>query len=235
MACNDSCGMLGGWMERKPEPELMDLVEEAEAYAAADFADVNDAFVQRLTEVAGAARGARVLDLGCGPGDIAVRIARRRPDWRVVAVDASAAMLDLAVGLMRRLLPTSRVRFLRCDAKHTPLASGAFDVIACNSLLHHMPEPVALWREIGRLVRPGGAILLRDLHRPHSDAAARRIVEQHAEGASALLCEEFHRSLLAAFTVAEIEQQLNQSGLAGLSVQRTSDRHVDAWRASEIS
>ena len=57
-------------MPRQPEPEYMDLPEEAAAYAEADFADVNEAFVERLLEHVGAREEELALDLGTGPGDI---------------------------------------------------------------------------------------------------------------------------------------------------------------------
>jgi len=70
---------------RQAEPELMDLPEEAEAYARADFSAVNQAFVERVLELAGERVAAIVVDLGTGPGifDSACirekRIGRSRP------------------------------------------------------------------------------------------------------------------------------------------------------------
>ena len=81
---------------RRGEPEVMDDLAEAQAYAAADFADVNEAFVARLLELAGPPAKARAVDLGTGPGDIPIRLVRARPGWHVTAVDASLAMLNLA-------------------------------------------------------------------------------------------------------------------------------------------
>ena len=83
-------------MERQPEPEYMDLEVEAAAYAAADFAEVNAAFVERLLEVAGTIARAVAIDLGTGPGDIPLRVAARRSGWRILAMDASWAMLRRA-------------------------------------------------------------------------------------------------------------------------------------------
>ena len=66
-------------MQRVPEPEYMDLNHEAQAYAEADFTEVNAAFVERLMEVAGDVDQAWALDLGTGPADIPVRVARVKP------------------------------------------------------------------------------------------------------------------------------------------------------------
>jgi hypothetical protein len=64
-------------MERVLEPELMDDPEQTEAYAAADFAEENQGFVDRFAEYFPEFSSGRVLDVGCGPADIPVRFARR--------------------------------------------------------------------------------------------------------------------------------------------------------------
>ena len=64
-------------LRRQNEPELMDDKAEAEAYARADFAEVNDAFVDRLLELAGPRETAAAVDLGTGPADIPIPMAAR--------------------------------------------------------------------------------------------------------------------------------------------------------------
>lgn len=223
-------------LPRRPEPELMDLEHEALAYAAADFRDVNTRFVDRLLELVDAIETrpgvspVRGLDLGCGPGDIPVAVALRRPRWSIVAVDAADAMLRIA---RRRAGGVRNVRFVRDDAKTLTSLDGPFDVIFSNSLLHHLPDPMPFWRQVKRLLRPGGVCFLRDLARPAYEQRAAEIVREHAGNESPLLREEFHRSLLSAFTVDEVRQQLQAAGLASLRVERSSDRHLDAWGIAE--
>ncbi len=216
-------------MERQDEPELMDLRAEAEAYAKADFSDVNEAFVERLLELAGNRPSARALDLGTGPGDIPVRVARLRPRWRVVGVDASAPMLRFARRAVDGADLSGTVELILADAKATGLDSGSFDVIFSNSILHHINDTGALWAEIRRLAAPGATIFLRDLRRPDSQDEARRIVETYAGEESDLLQEEYYRSLLAAWTVNEIRRQLAAAGLDHLDVRKVTDRHVDVF------
>src|SRR5262245_45376450 len=83
-------------MNRRPEPEYMDDPAEAAAYAAADFSAVHAAFVTRLLELTDPRDHANAIDLGTGPGDIAIRVARLRPNWNIVGVDAAEAMLKIA-------------------------------------------------------------------------------------------------------------------------------------------
>lgn len=220
-------------MHRQPEPEIMDLPDEVRAYAMADFDEVNRAFVDRLTELAdehfgGEADGQlAALDLGCGPGDIARRVAIARPKWQITAADASGPMLDWAAGVFDRAGIADRVVGRQTDAKSTGFSDRSFDVVFSNSLLHHLTDAVAMWREVKRIIRPGGLIFFRDLYRPPDSAAAWRIVDAHAAGESSLLREEFHRSLLSGYRADEIAEQLKSAGLSGLRVKTINDRHVD--------
>ncbi|PIV81546.1 SAM-dependent methyltransferase, partial [bacterium CG17_big_fil_post_rev_8_21_14_2_50_64_8] len=60
-------------MPRTPEPEVMDDPKRAEAYAEADFSEVNQAFVDNFLSAFPECKGKRILDLGCGPADIPIR------------------------------------------------------------------------------------------------------------------------------------------------------------------
>ena len=70
---------------------------------------------------------------------------------------------------------------------------------------------------------------MRDIFRPLSTDSARAIVTTHAGTEPELLQEEFYRSLLAAYTVPEIQGQLRQAGLTSLQVEAVSDRHLDVY------
>jgi ubiquinone/menaquinone biosynthesis C-methylase UbiE len=216
-------------MQRQAEPELMGDRAEADAYAAADFAAVNAAFVERLLELAGDRADVWAVDLGAGPADIPVRVARARPDWRIVAVEAAPAMIEIARQAVAGPPPLSdRVFLHHADAKATGLPETSFDVILSNSILHHITQTVRLWAEVRRLARPGATVFFRDLARPDSEAGADRIAKRYAGTESQLLRDEYRRSLLSAYTVGEIRTQLARAGL-DLQVAMSSDRHLDVW------
>src|SRR5437870_13273478 len=100
-------------MERILEPEVMDDAAHALAYARADFADVNRGFVDRFRTTFPDLAGGRVVDLGCGPADIPIRLARALPRLAVTAVDASAAMVDLAREAVRTAGVEISIRLVR--------------------------------------------------------------------------------------------------------------------------
>ena len=216
-------------MQRVPEREVMDLPDAARAYAAADFADVNDAFVERLLELAGDRQAARAIDLGTGPGDIPIRVAKKRPGWRIEAVDGSREMLQIAQHALDSAGVKDRVTPHLGDVKATKLTEHAYEVIFSNTVLHHLHDPLGLWRETARLAAPGAVVFVRDLMRPSSEVTARRVVELYAKDESPLLQEEFYRSLLAAFRPDEVREQLDAVGLKSLQVQPATDRHMDVF------
>lgn len=75
----------------------MDGAEQAQAYADADFSATDQAMVERIAVCFGSHLGERIIDLGCGPGNITFRLASRYPSSQVVGVDGSGAMLAIAI------------------------------------------------------------------------------------------------------------------------------------------
>lgn len=216
-------------MQRKPEPEYMDDLAEAAAYANADFAAVNEAFVDRLLDIVPAwpDETVRAVDLGTGPGDIPIRIARRRPGWRITGVDASRPMLDIARHAAELAGVAEMLSWTAADAGNTSLSDKSFDVLLSNSILHHVADTAAFWAEARRIAKPGATWLFRDLFRPADEERARAIVDQYAANESGVLRQEYYRSLLSAYTPEELRVQLDAAGLQTLGVVVVTDRHVD--------
>jgi trans-aconitate methyltransferase len=214
-------------MQRVVEPELMDEVEQAVAYARADFSEPNERFVALLAELLPGLADGRVVDLGCGPGDIALRLAARWPRAQVDAVDGSAAMLACAAEAAARVpQAAARVRFLQGRLPGTGLPPASYDLLISNSLLHHLHDPGVLWQELRHLGRPGAGVLVMDLQRPEDEAVATTIVATYAGEEPEVLRRDFHASLCAAFTPDEVREQLAAAGLASLAVRTVSDRHL---------
>jgi ubiquinone/menaquinone biosynthesis C-methylase UbiE len=211
-------------MERILEPEIMDGEAEAAAYARADFSDSNQAYVADVV-TSFPDRLGRVVDLGCGPGDIAIRLSRAAASTRVTGVDGSPAMLAIARAALRSAGLESRVSFVEGRLPGVALSDGSFDLVLSKDMLHHLPEPQVLWREVRRLGRPGAAVCVMDLSRPATPAQARSIVERVSGGEHPLLKTDFYNSLCAAFTAEELRTQLAAAGLP-LIVSQLTERHL---------
>src|SRR4029079_10140335 len=92
----------------------------------------------------------------------------------------------------------------RMDAKALDCAPRSFDLVMSNSIAHHLPEPLDLFREVARVVKPGGAVLVRDLIRPESTEAAWAIVNRVANHDNDRQKQLFFDSLCAALTLDEV-------------------------------
>ncbi len=212
-------------IERKPEPELMDDPLEAEAYSITDFADVNKKFVEAFCELLPLKGDLFMLDLGCGPGDITYRIHTCCGNHKVIGIDGALPMLRFA----QKQRGGRNLIWILSDAKWLPFRDKSVDSIFSNSLVHHLLDPKPLWREIRRVIKSGGFVFLRDLFRPDTEKKAWQIVESYAGNASDLLKQEYYRSLLSAFTLEEIQEQLIECGLQNLTIRYITDRHVDIF------
>jgi ubiquinone/menaquinone biosynthesis C-methylase UbiE len=213
-----------GRMDRVLEPEIMDGEAEAAAYARADFSDSNQAYVADVVK-SFPKRLARVVDLGCGPGDIAIRLSRAAATAQITGVDGSPAMLALARAALRSAQLEGRVGFVDGRLPGVPLPDGSFDLVLSKDMLHHLPDPQVLWSEVRRLGRPGAAVCVMDLSRPATPAAAHEIVERVSGAEHPLLKTDFYNSLCAAFTADELRAQLSAAGLP-LTVSQLTERHV---------
>jgi trans-aconitate methyltransferase len=217
----------------------MDDAAQAEAYAAADFGEPDERFVATVLERAGRLPPGDVVDLGCGPGNITLRLARALPGRRVVGIDGAASMLEIA--RRRRdeggpALEGAEFVCARLPARELPV--GRCALVVSNSLLHHLHDPQGLWQTVMELSSPGTWVFVGDLRRPPDEAELRRQVAAYANGAPAVLRNDFEASLRAAFELEEVESQLQAAGLlarrgdplsVGLQVEPVGDRHLLVW------
>ncbi|MGR9116422.1 MAG: class I SAM-dependent methyltransferase [Gammaproteobacteria bacterium] len=212
-------------MQRILEPELMEDNNQVMAYAQADFSEPHQQFIDRLAAIAGpAGLELTALDLGCGPGDISRRFVQAYPLCLLHAVDGSKPMLDYAKATIANEWQ-ARIHFIHGRLPDVSLPYEQYDLIFSNSLLHHLPEPEVLWKFIKRYGKRGGRVVVMDLLRPETVQEAKNKVEYYAASEPEILQHDFYHSLLAAFTLDEIKEQLNAACL-NFSVEQISDRHV---------
>ena len=217
-------------LPRVLEPEVMSSAEEAVEYDEMDFSATDQLFAQRAAELAIAAAVHVIADLGSGNAKIPLAMCPLLPDrTRMCAVEMSAEML--AVAARNRARDGVELHLVAADAKHVPFADQSVGMVTSNSLIHHIPDPRAVFEEIARIARPGAPILIRDLVRPENEWALEQLVQAHATRWSPLQRALFADSLHAALTLEEVRQTLDQCGLADVKVTQITDRHWSAERA----
>ncbi|MGB1416134.1 MAG: class I SAM-dependent methyltransferase [Synechococcus sp.] len=217
-------------MQRRPEPELMTDQDQVLAYAEADFSAGDQRLLEQLEPLLiGRSDPWRLVDLGCGPGNIALRLAEHWPNAEVIGIDGSAPMLRVA--RERAQKQDASARFLdgslqQLAEETLPPGIAPATAVVSNSLLHHLHDPLNLWRLVRRLAVPGTAIVHRDLRRPHSELALDQLQQRYLPTAPECLIADYRASLRAAFTVEEVEAQLQVMGLDQLRVREEDDRYL---------
>ena len=214
-------------LPRKPEPEAMGDADEVEAYASAAaqaFLDSIDiTLVEQVLSLDPPA--GMLLDLGAGPGNISLKIARRCPRLQVVGLDYSQNMVRAARQAAGEQGLADRARFFVGDASRLCLPVASFDFVLSNSVLHHLANPLAMLNEMARVAKPDGVILLRDLRRP-SRLAYPLHVRWHGRHYSGLMYQLFRDSVRAAYTGEELAELLHQSALHGAHIFYRGRTHL---------
>jgi len=203
--------------------------EQAYAYSWANFTELHPVMVARFRECYPEFRLGRLLDLGCGTADMAIRFAQAYPDVLVFGVDGSDSMLGYGAKAVSGAALLDQIVLAKHLLPDPVLEGGTFDAVISNSLLHHASDPVGLWRTAARCTRPGAPVMFMDLRRPETEEAARELVERYAGRAMPVLKRDFFQSLCAAYTTEEIEEQLHAAGLKGFRVEAIGDCQVLAW------
>ena len=217
-------------MQRRLEPELMNGVAQVQAYAAADFSSGDQATLEAIQQLlfttSPLPADPLVVDLGCGPGNITLRLAELLPNARIVGIDGAESMLALA--RERAQQQQLEISFL-CQTLQEVLQGpllGQADLIVSNSLLHHLHQPDLLWSLTSSLAVHGCRVLHRDLRRPFSVSELDRLQRTYLPEAPAVLIQDFRASLAAAFEPDEVTSQLKRAGLNGLRVEAEDDRYL---------
>lgn len=208
--------------------------DEAEAYASATalkhLEALDDSFVARALTL-GVSSGV-VLDVGTGPGQIPIKLALANPALIIHGIDLSDAMLRRAALDAGRWGVDMRILLNYGDAKNIPYDSGLFDMVLCNSVLHHASDPVRLIVEMARVCKPAGALLLRDLRRPNR-LAYRYHVRKHGRNYDGKMRELFEASVRSAYNLDELHDLARESAVPGLEVLRMGPAHIGIQRPAK--
>jgi ubiquinone/menaquinone biosynthesis C-methylase UbiE len=220
-------------MDRILESEIMDTWLEATAYNAMNFESVDAAFAADVIALDPLA--VKVLDAGTGTARIPILMCQQRPQYLITGIDLAQSMLIIAQRNIEAAQLTQRIKLERVDSKRTPYPDLEFDLLISNSLVHHLPDPLSFFGEIKRLVKPGGAILIRDLIRPESDLIVNELVTKIGVNYDDRQQQLFHDSLKAALTLAEVRDLIDRVGLPEVDLAQSSDLHWTISRKNQQS
>jgi ubiquinone/menaquinone biosynthesis C-methylase UbiE len=123
------------------------------------YRPIHDAVLERLEGLS----PDRVLDLGCGTGQLTQRLRTAFPSAGVVGIDLSDGMLERAAERLDDTEAPGTTSFVRANAQCLPLAPGTLDVITCTESFHWYDDQEAAVAELSRLLRPGGRLVIASI------------------------------------------------------------------------
>jgi ubiquinone/menaquinone biosynthesis C-methylase UbiE len=169
----------------------------------------------------------KVLDVGCGPGNSARQLLDFRPDLRIVGLDFSMGMLRLARRLtspLRRVSAQATKRagdvdFAQADITRLPIPDNCIDAITGHSVYYILDDQAAFLREVMRVLRPGGRLILLDPARRAYPLDAVRHMRWPRVAVSVLIWHAIAR-LYKRVTLEEMSAQLKDAGFARVLTER---------------
>jgi ubiquinone/menaquinone biosynthesis C-methylase UbiE len=165
-----------------------------------------------------------VVDLACGPATQLCHVAQLHPHISFTGIDLSEVMLANAERHVREL-GLSNVQFAAGDITRLDRFAGAsVDGVISTVALHHLPNFDSLratFREIARILRPGGALYLADFGRLKSEGSVRFFAYKDRDVQPELFCKDYENSLRAAFLYDEFERLAREELPAQARVHRT--------------
>lgn len=202
-----------------------DALAAAIGYSSEELASTPDAANLGLscgnpTAIASLKPGEVVLDLGSGGGfDCFVAGPKVGPTGRVIGVDMTSEMLAKArqnMAIYREKTGLSNVEFRLGEIEHLPVADASVDVVISNCVLNLSPDKPRVWREIARVLKPGGRVAVSDL------ALLRPLPESVRQDVEALV-----GCIAGAALVEETRSMATAAGLVDLVLTKKSG-YVDA-------
>lgn len=181
------------------------------------FARLTRHTVGPLLDAAGVTDGTRFLDVGTGPGFVALEAARRGA--AVSAMDAEASMAETA----SRNVPGLDVRV--AVLPEVPFADGTFDAVAGNFVINHVGDPGAVIGELRRVLRPAGRLALTCWVMPGSGALG--IVREAIERAGVVWPDDIPESPFTRYgEAAEFRRLVAEAGLGDVAVEEVTWEHA---------
>ena len=197
---------------REPEPDLvMDDPEQVAAYSYAGRIDgvMSAAYLYHSAQICQVIQGcATVLDLGCGPATQLAQVAELNPDISFLGVDLSETMLDSGLKHVAEL-GLRNVTFKHADITRLDcIPDSSVDAVMSTVVLHHLPTRQHLdecFRQITRVLKPGGKVYLTDFGRLKSLQSVLFFAYMNAANQPHLFSLDYERSLRAAFLLEDFQ------------------------------
>ena len=217
-----------------PSPHLIrdQFTFQAAAYAKAQPIN-NEEILQRILAACDPQSGDEVLDVACGPGILTCALAQRTR--HATGIDLTPAMLEQARRLQAEQT-LENLAWMEGDVTHLPFADAAFSLVTSRYAFHHFADPLVVLREMKRVCRSGGRIVVIDTAPALEKAQAFNRMEKLRDPshARALAVEEMTALFVSAGLGEPQVEQLRMPGDLNSLLQRSQCEPGDDLRCREL-
>jgi ubiquinone/menaquinone biosynthesis C-methylase UbiE len=221
------------YSSRAPSPPL-DSVEEVttfiESRTLAYPTQLEDEFVSRALKL-GVGSG-MVLDVGTRVGLVALKLLWQNENFYSIGIDSSGPMIEHARATADAWDLGERAVFQVGDPRKMRFKTGYFDLVISDSVLHQFDDAVAVFREIQRVLKPKGALLIRDFRRPNRFRMTRHIRNHSARFGDAMH-RQIEAAVRAAYTKVELMRIVRDAQLQGIRMVEGDPNYITIERRGE--
>ncbi len=188
---------------------------------------LEDAFVERVSKLG--VESGMVLDVGTQVGLISLKILWQNENFFSIGVDPSATMIDRARETATAWNLQERAFFQVGDARRMRLKSAYFDIVVSDRVFYQFGDAGSVLSEISRVLKPKGALLIRDYRRPNRFRMS-KLIDELSRRYGQRMRDQIEVALRSADTIDEMRELVEQSTLEGANVVELDDVHIGIER-----
>jgi ubiquinone/menaquinone biosynthesis C-methylase UbiE len=173
-----------------------------------------------------------VLDVGTRVGLAALKLLWQNENYYSIGIDSSGPMIEHARATAQAWELGERAVFQVGDARRMRFKTAYFDLVISDSTLHRFDDAGAVFREIQRVLKPKGALLIRDFRRPNRFRMSKLIREHGARFGNAMY-RQIETAIRAAYTEAELMRIVHDAHLLDIQMARTDPNYITIERRGE--
>jgi len=213
-----------------PDPSSEDVAAFIDSRAVEYATKLEDDFATRALGLG--IEGGILLDVGTRAGLIALKIVWNNENLVAMGLDSSGPLVDRARETAAAWELQERAVFQVGDARRMRFKSSYFDLVVSDCSLHRFDDAAEVLREIGRVLKPKGALLIRDYRRPSRLKMIGRIQGLTGRLGDAMR-SHVEDALQAAYTAEEMQRAIQEAGLSGTRLDDSDSDYLYIERRGE--